>query len=75
MKVTEHTIGVDISKASLDIFGSNRQEVRCFDNTATGFREFSGWFVAHAHRHALSKSQRDPMTAISKNIFQTSGRL
>lgn len=41
--MTEHTIGVDISKATLDVFDNKRQEVRRFDNTGTGFRELSKW--------------------------------
>lgn len=41
--MTEHTIGVDISKDTLDVFDNERQEVRRFDNTGTGFRDLSKW--------------------------------
>ena len=46
--MTDHTIGVDISKASLDVFDSKRQEVRRFDNTDAGFGELSKWLVSHS---------------------------
>ena len=46
MKMTDHTIGVDISKASLDVFDSKRQEVRRFNNTDAGFRELSKWVTS-----------------------------
>ena len=46
--MTDHTIGVDISKASLDVFDSKRQEVRHFDNTDAGFGELSKWLVSHS---------------------------
>ena len=46
MKMTDHTIGVDISKASLDVFDSKRQEVRRFNNTDAGFRELSKWVAS-----------------------------
>ena len=39
--MTEHTIGVDISKDTLDVFDNERQEVRRFDNTGIGFRDLS----------------------------------
>ena len=45
--MTDHTIGVDISKASLDVFDSKRQEVRRFDNTDAGFGELSKWLVSY----------------------------
>lgn len=44
--MTDHTIGVDISKASLDVFDSKRQEVRRFNNTDAGFRELSKWVAS-----------------------------
>ena len=40
----DHTIGVDISKASLDVFDSKRQEVRRFDNTALSDKSKKRWF-------------------------------
>ena len=46
MEMTDHTIGVDISKARLDVFDSKRQEVRRFDNTDAGFGELSKWLVS-----------------------------
>ena len=46
--MTDHTIGVDISKASLDVFDSKRQEVRRFDNTDAGFGDLSKWLVSHS---------------------------
>ena len=45
MKMTNHTIGVDISKSSLDVFDSKRQEVRRFDNTDAGFGDLLKWLV------------------------------
>ena len=47
MKMTDHTIGIDISKARLDVFDSKRQEVRSFNNTEAGFRELSKWLVSY----------------------------
>ena len=40
---TMHTIGIDISKDTLDVFDNERQDVRRFDNTGTGFRDLSKW--------------------------------
>lgn len=45
--MTDHTIGVDISKSSLDVFDSKRQEVRRFDNTDAGFGDLSKWLVSY----------------------------
>ena len=45
--MTDHTIGIDISKARLDVFDSKRQEVRSFNNTEAGFRELSKWLVSY----------------------------
>ena len=45
--MTDHTIGVDISKARLDVFDSKRQEVRRFDNTDAGFGELSKGLVSY----------------------------
>ena len=45
--MTAHTIGIDISKARLDVFDSKRQEVRSFNNTEAGFRELSKWLVSY----------------------------
>ena len=72
--MTDHTIGVDISKASSDVFDSKRQEVRRFDNTDAGFSDLLKWLV-HTHRHALSMSLPDLITVISKTISQARGHL
>jgi transposase len=38
MKMTEHTIGVDISKSHLDVFDAARDASMRFKNSAIGFR-------------------------------------
>lgn len=42
-KMTEHTIGVDISKSHLDVFDAERGAAQRFDNSASGFRAFEKW--------------------------------
>lgn len=46
--MTDHTIGLDISKSSLDVFDSKRQEVRRFDNTDAGFGDLLKWLVSYS---------------------------
>ena len=41
--MTEHTIGVDISKSHLDVFDAERREAKRFENSASGFRAFEKW--------------------------------
>ena len=41
--MTEHTIGVDISKSHLDVFDAERGEAKRFENSASGFRAFVKW--------------------------------
>ena len=41
--MTEHTIGVDISKSHLDVFDAERREAKRFENSARGFRAFEKW--------------------------------
>ena len=41
--MTEHTIGVDISKSHLDVFDAERREAKRFENSARGFRAFGKW--------------------------------
>lgn len=38
--MTEHTIGVDISKSHLDVFDTVRGESKRFENSTSGFRSF-----------------------------------
>ncbi|MFV0385611.1 MAG: hypothetical protein ACK5L9_16720, partial [Paracoccus sp. (in: a-proteobacteria)] len=42
-KMTEHTIGVDISKSHLDVFDADRSAAKRFENSASGFRAFEKW--------------------------------
>jgi transposase len=42
-KMTDHTIGVDISKSHLDVFRSEDGAAQRFENSAAGFRELSKW--------------------------------
>jgi transposase len=42
-KMTEHTIGVDISKSHLDVFRLENGAARRFENTAAGFRALVKW--------------------------------
>jgi transposase len=42
-KMTEHTIGVDISKSHLDVFRLEDGAARRFENTAAGFRALVKW--------------------------------
>ena len=41
--MTEHTIGVDISKSHLDVFDAERREAKRFENSISGFRAFEKW--------------------------------
>lgn len=41
--MTEHTIGVDISKAHLDVFRLEDQAAQRFENSAAGFRDLQKW--------------------------------
>ncbi|MFK7876627.1 MAG: transposase [Paracoccaceae bacterium] len=42
-KMTEHTIGVDMSKTHLDVFDAERNAAKRFENSASGFRAFEKW--------------------------------
>jgi transposase len=42
-KMTEHTIGVDISKSHLDVFDAERGRAKRFENSTSGFRAFEKW--------------------------------
>lgn len=41
--MTEHTIGVDISKSHLDAFDAERREAKHFENSISRFRAFEKW--------------------------------
>jgi len=41
--MTEHTIGVDISKSHLDVFDAERNAAKRFENSISGFRAFEKW--------------------------------
>jgi len=41
--MTDHTIGVDISKSHLDVFDDERDEAQRFENSSSGFRAFERW--------------------------------
>ena len=41
--MTEHTIGVDISKSHLDVFRLEDDEAQRFENSAAGFRSLKKW--------------------------------
>ena len=41
--MTEHAIGVDISKSHLDVFDAERREAKRFENSISGFRAFEKW--------------------------------
>jgi transposase len=42
-KMTDHTIGVDISKSLLDAFRTDDRAAQGFDNSAVGFRALTEW--------------------------------
>jgi transposase len=42
-KMTDHTIGVDISKSHLDVFRLEDRTAQRFDNSAVGFRALTEW--------------------------------
>jgi len=42
-KMTDHTIGVDISKSHLDAFRLEDGAAQRFENSAAGFRALSKW--------------------------------
>jgi transposase len=44
--MTEHTIGIDISKSHLDAFHLERNEARRFENSAQGVRALQKWLAA-----------------------------
>jgi len=41
--MTEHTIGVDISKSHLDVFDAERGAAKRFENSISGFRALEKW--------------------------------
>lgn len=41
--MTDHTIGVDISKSHLDVFDAERGAAKRFENSISGFRAFEKW--------------------------------
>lgn len=41
--MTEHTIGMDVSKSHLDVFDAERVEAQRFENSASGFRAIEKW--------------------------------
>ena len=41
--MTDHTIGVDISKSHLDVFDAERNAAKRFENSISGFRAFEKW--------------------------------
>ena len=41
--MTEHTIGVDISKSHLDVLRLEDDEAQRFENSAAGFRSLKKW--------------------------------
>lgn len=41
--MTDHTIGVDISKSHLDVFDAQLGEAKRFENSISGFRAFEKW--------------------------------
>ena len=41
--MTDHTIGVDISKSHLDVFRLEDRTAQRFDNSAVGFRALTEW--------------------------------
>jgi transposase len=42
-KMTDHTIGVDISKSHLDVFRLEDRSAQRFENSAAGFRALTKW--------------------------------
>ncbi|MDX2485109.1 MAG: hypothetical protein QNK42_15770 [Pseudodonghicola sp.] len=42
-KMTDHTIGVDISKSHLDVFRLEDGAAQRFENSAAGYRALSKW--------------------------------
>ena len=46
--MTEHTIGIDISKSHLDSFDLEGNEARQFENSAQGVRALQKWLAALA---------------------------
>jgi len=46
VKMTEHTIGVDISKSHLDVYHFEEQRAQRFDNTQAGLRALQKWLGA-----------------------------
>ena len=56
--MTEHTIGVDISKSHLDVFRLEDEAARRFENSAAGFRALVKW---------LGKS------AVARIVFEPTG--
>lgn len=43
--MTEHTIGVDISKSHLDVFDAERGAAKRFENSISGFQAFAKWLA------------------------------
>ena len=43
--MTEHSIGIDISKSHLDVFHLETQTAKRFENSAHGFRALRKWLA------------------------------
>lgn len=53
--MTEHTIGVDISKSHLDVFDAERRAAKRFENSISGFRAFEKWLGELEIARAVSR--------------------
>jgi transposase len=69
-KMTEHTIGVDISKSHLDVFRLENGAARRFENTAAGFRALVKW-LGEAPVARIVFEQREPITRRSRRRLPT----
>jgi len=63
--MTEHNIGVDISKSYLDVFRLENDKAQRFDNSAAGFRALTKWLG----EAPVARIVFEPTTAPFSGIF------
>ena len=59
--MTEHTIGIDISKSLLDVFHLEEQAAERFENFPRGFRALQKWLL----RFAVTRLVYEPTAPIT----------
>lgn len=79
--MTEHSIGIDISKSHLDVFHLEMQAAKRFENSAHGFRALRKWLAPLAvtrvvfeatgpYHHAFEKALSGGLPLVKVNPLQ-----